>query len=485
MQPNPAWVNRTLTQFWGDLERLVGEERMPLLTTVGAPTKGKRVEVEELGTGHYGTVMPTHSDGIVMKVTSDPTEAAFVASALSIGEFPDGIVRYERIVALPEKLRNRGVFVIWREEADDVGIQRASLHQPDNLRYVDEEAMRLVYTFKAAAALVREQKDHAPLGDDNRARDVAFEIADDVFRSGRDEDQHMRTSLTRRAPRGPFRAQVLYWILDWCFDMMENTNGVHLVGGALRFYFEDHGILLADVHGGNIGRAYRGDHGGLVNVITDPGHAVFVDDRYDGVRVPELPIGAHRQSAMVSNAGMTLLRAADVAELPVGSVVFPWKDGEPQGTALVLLPEGALTQIALLPKRAGGEEPGGDPAAAWGDSFALVSTGHGRLPTHGTAQRAAFRWYSELRGGAETATAAPLETTVEYAPAQDRNGRDLHPGDAVRFKLYPRGTATGIVTISERAMQVLPDGTTAPALAIDADGRVYSMPPPNGVTKIG
>lgn len=312
MQPNPAWVNRSLTQFWGDLERLVGEDRMPLLTTLGAPSKGKRVEVEELGSGHYGTVMPTHTDGIVMKVTSDPTEAAFVASALSIGEFPDGIVRYERIVALPEKLRGRGVFVIWREEAEDVGIQRASLQQPDNLRYVDEEAMRLVYTFKAAAALVREQKDHAPLGDDQQARETAFEVADDVFHSERDEDQHMRTLLSRRAPRGPFRAQVLYWILDWCFDMMENTNGVHLVGGALRFYFEDHGILLADVHGGNVGRVLRDDHGGPVNAITDPGHAVFLDDRYDSVKVPELVIGVHQQSAMASNA--TVGRREELAE---------------------------------------------------------------------------------------------------------------------------------------------------------------------------
>src|SRR5262249_7372629 len=76
------------------------------------------------------------------------------------------------------------------------------------------------------------------------------------------------------------------------------------------------------------------------------------------------------------------------------------------------------------------------------------------------------------------------EATPEYAPARDRNDRELHPGDSVRFKLYPRGTATGVVVISERARQVLPDGSTLPALAIDSDGRVYSMPPPKGVTKL-
>jgi hypothetical protein len=74
---------------------------------------------------------------------------------------------------------------------------------------------------------------------------------------------------------------------------------------------------------------------------------------------------------------------------------------------------------------------------------------------------------------------------VDYAPSKDRKGRDLHPGDRVRFKLYPRGTAEGVVVISKRTQEVLPDGSSAPALAIDSDGTPYGMPPPKGVLKIG
>lgn len=71
-----------------------------------------------------------------------------------------------------------------------------------------------------------------------------------------------------------------------------------------------------------------------------------------------------------------------------------------------------------------------------------------------------------------------------YAPEQDRRGRDLHPGDRVRFKLYPRGTAEGVVVVSARVRLVLSDGRTAPALAIESDGVVYALSN-GGVTKLG
>lgn len=75
---------------------------------------------------------------------------------------------------------------------------------------------------------------------------------------------------------------------------------------------------------------------------------------------------------------------------------------------------------------------------------------------------------------------------MKYAPSKDRKGHDLHPGDRVRFKLYPRGTAEGVVTVSKRTLEVLPDGSSAPALAIESEeGTVYGMPPPKGVLRIG
>ena len=71
-----------------------------------------------------------------------------------------------------------------------------------------------------------------------------------------------------------------------------------------------------------------------------------------------------------------------------------------------------------------------------------------------------------------------------YAPSVDRNGRDLHPGDRVRFKTYPRGTAEGIVAVSDRVREVMPDGSTLPALVIDVEGNLYGMPSGRGVLKL-
>lgn len=64
---------------------------------------------------------------------------------------------------------------------------------------------------------------------------------------------------------------------------------------------------------------------------------------------------------------------------------------------------------------------------------------------------------------------------ANYAPTTDRKGCELHPGDRVRFKLYPRGTAEGVVVVSKRSLVVMPAGTL-PALSIQTDdGTLYGL----------
>ena len=41
------------------------------------------------------------------------------------------------------------------------------------------------------------------------------------------------------------------------------------------------------------------------------------------------------------------------------------------------------------------------------------------------------------------------------------------------------------MVISKRGLEVLPDGSMAPALAVDSDGTLYGMPPSKGVLKLG
>ena len=57
------------------------------------------------------------------------------------------------------------------------------------------------------------------------------------------------------------------------FDTGEFNSILHAMG-----WYAKHGILLGDVHLGNIGKVKR--DGDYIWVITDPGEAVFIDDRY-------------------------------------------------------------------------------------------------------------------------------------------------------------------------------------------------------------
>ena len=90
---------------------------------------------------------------------------------------------------------------------------------------------------------------------------------------------------------------------------------------------------------------------------------------------------------------------SEVARLPVGTIVYPWvRDrhsgpmGRVDGSPLIVIPGGNITQVALLPERANGGEPGGDPPQAFAHEFVVVDMGRGRLPTKGVAQRAAMNW---------------------------------------------------------------------------------------------
>lgn len=82
------------------------------------------------------------------------------------------------------------------------------------------------------------------------------------------------------------------------------------------------------------------------------------------------------------------LSPLEVERLPVGSVVYAWE----ARMAMALMPDGGLAPITILPERAGGHEPEGEPIASFGQSFTLVKEGRGRLFTHATAQRAVIAW---------------------------------------------------------------------------------------------
>lgn len=236
---------------------------------------GKKFSLEEYGCGHYGCVFPTSDPEVVCKLTSDPTEAFFVAAAMSIGTFPEGIVRYYGIYRIPGAMhKGRPLFVLWREEATEVGtvLQRTFWGDPADLSASEqyelrakENVVRLLSSFKDTASVLR--------GHLKNRRDPFRAIE-----SSREEWLRNRTRL----PDWPIRG--IHMLEDIAIEM-ENEYLADQIGSALRFYM-DEGIVLADVHRGNVGLVPRV---GKTPVITDPGHAVPIDRKWANVQVPELP----------------------------------------------------------------------------------------------------------------------------------------------------------------------------------------------------
>ena len=80
---NPAWSNAAVTRRWNAIERLVGRAHMPLRS--GAKLK-------EYGTGRYGVALPTATKGVVLKVTTDESEALVAAW---LAAHPEDVAAYE------------------------------------------------------------------------------------------------------------------------------------------------------------------------------------------------------------------------------------------------------------------------------------------------------------------------------------------------------------------------------------------------------
>lgn len=263
MKQNPPWSNTLIA------------DNMDEIINSGLPFPNL-----ELGVGHYGAVYETSDPGVVFKVTSDPTEAEFIKKATPLG-FPDGIVEYTAIIDLSGSFRKRGVFGVWREASFKVGLPSVGYHRGSS--YEDRsiaEFSRLLNHFKINAAFARDtlkrMKDPSQAVEEAK-RDHWWQTIDDegAMPKGQYGD---RTYYVAERYKGAERVAAAIRSCEIVAITMQNTYLCDLVGGALAFYLEND-ILLADVHGNNVGRVNREewDEGDGPWVITDPGHAVFLD----------------------------------------------------------------------------------------------------------------------------------------------------------------------------------------------------------------
>jgi hypothetical protein len=324
---NPPWTDKILAKHWAALESRVGRALMPVQMTeprglsqlqediarmqksadagmtdpywvnelYNAKVKLTKLQRQkpkgyrEYGCGHYGCVMPTGTPGTVIKVTTDQTEASFVAAYLSMpkGQRPVGIVPYRRLIAIrSESHLKRPVFVLWRDEAQHLGVDGirnwiktgARDFERDYYSNSLKKSMHRLGNCLDAAREVRKRILNRP--DAKAVLQEGIKRMDAVWQRG-------------YPPRaGSSRADAVAWFLN-AFrqnaEQMTTEPMGNYVGQGLYESF-DAGLLLADVHLNNIGLPTGEllDEIGMTAIITDPGHAIALDDRYAGVQVEEL-----------------------------------------------------------------------------------------------------------------------------------------------------------------------------------------------------
>lgn len=299
MIENPPWVDRVLSENWTELERMIDPDLLPSTEVVG---RRRRVaEGAEYGCGHYGCVMATGHPGIVCKATTDASEARFVemgwerlgapARTHETG-WPEGIVQYHQILALTGSHRARPIWLLWRDEAWNVGdvwrlLSRASRDDGYDLREFRKGISRLgQFKFYASSARLMIEKTPAVLPEavklwqGNDLYDMVTGLFIDAEEGKRRwGDPHALERDARHFPQIPFakvglrgarRLAANLQAAQNVLEQMANEPGLYAIGQALETFME-HGMLLADVHHNNIGRSSP-DVGVRDWVITDPGH---------------------------------------------------------------------------------------------------------------------------------------------------------------------------------------------------------------------
>jgi len=284
---NPAWADKILVRNKALIEKEASE--------AGFLTPGRYGETktfEELGCGLYGCVYPTKGGSkVVFKITSDPDEIRFVKSAMAIGEWPEGIVRYYKMVPLSGSFRKRPVVGIWREGAVQVGLPHFGRVATTD-EFMLRKAHRLLLTFRDLASMVRNYAKRASKSIRNLRLGEQPDFDESLFIGNMYQENILVLAEMRK---GRERARYAIHACKFAAELMVNEEMTYYIGEALLFYMA-HGILLADVHNENVGQVKREENWNEpIWVITDPGHAVAIPPVWSYV-VPE----PEEHSAMVA-----------------------------------------------------------------------------------------------------------------------------------------------------------------------------------------
>lgn len=242
---------------------------------IGPARGGSRDRAREYGCGDFGVALHTGTPGLVCKITSDMREARFVAAALSLGEWPSGLVRHHAVVKLDGLREGRPIYALWREE----------IQAPGELPKGSDLLAGRLDAFHALARVIGYDLNRLRSG--LQGKDLAASLRwGDFFAEPAtkhdflSERQALAVLVRETGVSGPVPR------LGFCFkgckaiaERIASRRVGCLVGEAMEFYLE-RGMLLADVHEGNVGHGHRRKRGDSL-LITDPGMVVGFSGVFD------------------------------------------------------------------------------------------------------------------------------------------------------------------------------------------------------------
>lgn len=277
---NPAWADQVTQKFCDQISAAAKRYRLP------RPQLDEKCVIPDaalLGEGAYGAVYDTDEPDCVFKITSDATEAHFVATALALrrdkGVDPPGMIDFRAVYALPHKSRGDDIFLIWREKAVTTGL-------PENAKSCAMSAfIDLLENFYESGEYVNEylydkifqeqlisKKDEYWKWIDQQVSD-----ANDILNGKLKSPVRHRTDIASAIAD-------CYKISD---EMMHIGQDAYYVADAIRTYLKS-GILICDIHSENVGIVNRGRCNSKQWVITDPGHVLILKRNLSDVPIPVL-----------------------------------------------------------------------------------------------------------------------------------------------------------------------------------------------------
>ena len=318
------WVDNALYALMPTLRRKVPAEWLPVLHPAWA-TVGGKPSIVEYGCGHYGCVAPTNVPGVVFKMTTDTSEAAFVAKAIKLHNTgtPAGIVQYYKVVGTKLSHDNNPIFLLWRSEAFNIG-SLVDCGSP-RCRTAKEVlgAFRVVATLawihidKMFKTVAQNWKGQRVDEQDPEMRKTLLALVQAHYQNAVSPHTYTFDPQLQRMSSDFENVKTMRGV-DWNFLLMQQaeepktlvtqlpdgtriydvpfrTIGLALrtaehlaealrqgsvlseVGGALMDYM-DRGLLISDLHVNNIGESSEGSD--ATTIITDPGHVAAFHPRW-------------------------------------------------------------------------------------------------------------------------------------------------------------------------------------------------------------